>query len=486
MAPNIKETPSGKWPGYSQPERIMYLGRALVLSKKRPKTAEKLLLQSLEMNPDLLFARQTLILLCCQAKWFDKAETLIEAYRQRYPDDPNADIYQGWLFFVQKQYDQAVTLLRDSLRHDWGKAMAALSDIHWQSKSNPRARQIWEDPDIRSRMPRSPTPDYITETTGEYQEAAIEERLKSNPDDVDALLEKAEHNFGMNKWTMAEALYLRAIELAPENPKAHYLYARFDQNLSRLGRPGSNAFEHYMIAARLCPADPIALQNAGQEKMMLAFGDYENRPRLLADAIQILQNALELNPDYPPTHRDLGVCFSHLGLPEEALAHYDRAIKEIPSAGFLRFSVLCTLRRTEDAMAALVEELKGYPRDQERRMCAELVESSGDAQTALALLEDNCIIDPTDPYNHKHYAECLERTGRQREASAAIRRAFACRPKGAPLQGAMARFLKEMGHRELAREWAKKAKASNVLARRIRAKRDQAWNKRQQRRTQPA
>ncbi|MEI6914886.1 MAG: tetratricopeptide repeat protein [Armatimonadota bacterium] len=460
MALRIRETPSNKWPGYSQPERIMYLGRALVLSRKRPKTAEKLLQLALEMNPDFVLARQALIELCCQAKWFEKADTWITEYRELYPDDPNADLYQGWLFFVQKQYDQAEPLLKASLERSATVAFRLLDDLYAKTGSREKSARLWQPNPAPYRFPHFPTPEYISETPTRYDARAVRKRLKANPNDVEAILKQAEYTSTEGSESDADKLYQRAIEIEPDNPTAHYLYAKFIRYWYGHPQRESKAFERFMAAAKLCPTDPVALYDAGDVRLHMAhLGPSEYEASHLTEAQHIFEQALKLKPDFSEAHFHLGMCLSFLGFHDQALSHFDQVKDDFQyPVGYWRLRCLCVLGRTEETMEALVAELSTEPGYEGRRLCAALVEKSGYPATALSLLEDECIIQPTNPYRHWYYAACLQRSGRERDANAAMKRAFGCKPTDPNIQQVMGHFLKEMGHPERAEEWYKKAK----------------------------
>jgi TolB-like protein/Tfp pilus assembly protein PilF len=90
-------------------------------------------------------------------------------------------------------------------------------------------------------------------------------------------------------WDTAEAHYERAIELAPNDAEARHQYA---QHLTRVGRNQAAVAQSYLFL-ELDPLSPIL--NAGQGKMLMDGGRYQ-------EAIRSLNKAIELDPNLGIAH----------------------------------------------------------------------------------------------------------------------------------------------------------------------------------------
>jgi serine/threonine protein kinase/tetratricopeptide (TPR) repeat protein len=114
-------------------------------------------------------------------------------------------------------------------------------------------------------------------------------------------------------WSGAEKEFRRAIELNPNYGTAHQWYA--EDVLMRLGR-----FEEAVAEIKRAKAvDPLSLIINSVECEVLAFaGDYDN-------AIKQGHKTIELDPNFPDGHFELGRAYEYKGMYNEAIREFQKA-----------------------------------------------------------------------------------------------------------------------------------------------------------------
>jgi Tfp pilus assembly protein PilF len=117
----------------------------------------------------------------------------------------------------------------------------------------------------------------------------------------------------------AEKEYRRALELKPKLADAHHWYAWF---LAQQKRP-QDAVKRIEQAQKLAPNDVIIANNAGKIAYLM-----RNYPL----AVKKHKRALEIDPKFPKSHRDLAIVYAEMGKLDEALREANLA-KELTEDG---------------------------------------------------------------------------------------------------------------------------------------------------------
>jgi DNA-binding winged helix-turn-helix (wHTH) protein/Flp pilus assembly protein TadD len=113
-------------------------------------------------------------------------------------------------------------------------------------------------------------------------------------------------------WAGAEAAYRRALELNPNDPRAHRFYADY---LSTLGR-SAEALKEISAAQEL---DPLSLV----VNMELAWILYVSRD--FQGAAEQSWKTLAMEPRFAPAQNTLGLAYQQMGMIEEAIVELDNA-----------------------------------------------------------------------------------------------------------------------------------------------------------------
>lgn len=415
----VKEVPGPGWPGYSASERLVFLGRALT-GRNSPQAAAWFR-RALEVQPELVSARQGLAQAQSRKRNAEDALRDAQAYADRYPDDALGPALVGKALARLRQWPEAEAALLEALRRGHHGARQDLERLYGQTRQDDKLKSLY--PRGATALPPTSYPAYLNERYFAQEDAELRALLERDPDDAAA------------HFALAEIL-------------------RYGPGSARNGK--EEALEHLLEAARLAPGDPVTLYEAAN--LMQTTDEDEDAERMTL-AIDMLEQAVRIDPGFTEAHMALGTCHFRLGRHTQALPHFRKAAESHPAALPWLTSTICALQQPKEAMQALIHEMEDDPRTAHRRECASLLEHAGDRGTALALLEDMVILRPQNPYDHWHYAACLERAGRTDEVAKRRRRALACRPTTPDYQRAMGHFLKGLGYHEQAAEWYRKATA---------------------------
>jgi TolB-like protein/DNA-binding winged helix-turn-helix (wHTH) protein/tetratricopeptide (TPR) repeat protein len=139
--------------------------------------------------------------------------------------------------------------------------------------------------------------------------AAAGKALELDPDLAEAMTALADLT---DDPAETEKLFKKAIELNPNYATAHHWYARF---LSETGRH-QEAVAEINRARELDPLSLIINDNVGE--MLFAAREFDK-------AVTQLRKSLEMEPNYPRTHLDLGVVYERKGMFDQAIAEFQKS-----------------------------------------------------------------------------------------------------------------------------------------------------------------
>jgi len=133
--------------------------------------------------------------------------------------------------------------------------------------------------------------------------------LDSSLGQAHAVLASVRWNYDWD-WAGAEREYRRGIELAPSYATAHQWYAQY---LSGVGRPAEALAE----MDRALALDPLSRVIATTRGSLLC------QNRRYDDGIAQLRRTVDLHPDFPAAHLQLGRCYLVKGMQAEAVAELE-------------------------------------------------------------------------------------------------------------------------------------------------------------------
>ncbi|MEF8847024.1 MAG: tetratricopeptide repeat protein [Candidatus Paceibacterota bacterium] len=139
--------------------------------------------------------------------------------------------------------------------------------------------------------------------------------------------DESQINRGLVQKSISEgaAALNRATEIAPFNSANWNVRGYFYRNLIGVQQAGELALNSYRKAAELEPASPFAHTEIGRINILMAQKDSDNREKLLNNASDALQTALDLKPDYASAHYLRAVIYDQQGDLEKAISNLEKA-----------------------------------------------------------------------------------------------------------------------------------------------------------------
>ncbi|HKR63911.1 MAG TPA: protein kinase [Thermoanaerobaculia bacterium] len=235
----------------------------------------------------------------------------------------------------------------------------------------------------------------LWQSTGRYPESigAFLRVLSQQPTNAEAVLGLAETYKAAGDLKNAEASYRRAIALQPNFWGGYNKLGAFYYTQSRY----ADAIPQFQKVVQLVPDNERGYNNLGA--MYQRLGRYD-------DAVRVFQQSVQRAPS-GQGYSNLGTCYYFLGRYREAAKAYEKAVELTPH-DFLYW------RNLGDAY---------------RWIPAEQANAKRAYSTAIDLCDAAIRVNPNESRPHLSRASALAKTGRQREARAAILRALELEPQ---------------------------------------------------------
>jgi len=176
-------------------------------------------------------------------------------------------------------------------------------------------------------------------------------------------------------WSGAESEYKRAIELNPNLAAAHGNYALF---LAVMGRTAEALAEN----KRAQELDPLRISFKGIEGGILLSA------RLYDEALQVFQNVIRMQPDYPLAHSGLANTYAAKGMYAEAINEFQKAnsLYGVPN-GLIDLGYVYAVSGKRDEALAILNKLKTSKEYVSPTGVAILYTGLGDKEAAFQWLE---------------------------------------------------------------------------------------------------
>lgn len=266
----------------------MYGLAAIYKQENDPTNALAALSLALAMDSRLDAARMMFAQIQGDLGNIDAAHAMLAQIPDGSPYAAGADITEAWLLVDQGRQDEALALARNAAATGDLRARRALADMHRNMGQFAEAEAIYND--------------LIGETPNEWRlffaRGAARERL--------------------GRWPEAEADFLHALELSPEQPDVmNYLgYVWVDRGLNM-----QEGLALIQRAVALRPMSGAIIDSLGWAYFKL--GDY-------AQALEHMERAVELLPADPTLNDHLGDIYWRLGRRIEARFQWQRALSLEP------------------------------------------------------------------------------------------------------------------------------------------------------------
>ncbi len=170
----------------------------------------------------------------------------------------------------------------------------------------------------------------------------------------------------------------------------------------------------------------------------------------IQEAIGHYQEALRIRPDYPEAHNNLGNALLQAGNVQEAIGHYQEALRIRPDDAGAHNDLGNALLRTgkpEEAIAQYEEALRLSPDDAEvQNNLGNALLQVGNVQEAIGHYQEALRISPDDAEAHHNLGIALVRVGKLNEAIGHYEQALRIRPDDSGVQNNLGNALLQAGN----------------------------------------
>ncbi len=189
---------------------------------------------------------------------------------------------------------------------------------------------------------------YLYLTQGQSQQAyeRFQEAARIDDARTDARLGLARYHRGLKQFDDARAEYARAVQIDPENGKALAEYAHLVAQLGELPE-----------AEKLLRSGPEDLQ------VHYTLSAILRETERIPEALDELDKAIALDPNFAPAYHDRGVILSRVGRGEDAIPAFESALqlREDPSTRNALGTTLCRLDRCSESIPHFEQALRAAP-----------------------------------------------------------------------------------------------------------------------------
>lgn len=201
---------------------------------------------------------------------------------------------------------------------------------------------------------------YVLAEMTDFEGAILqfERALEFEPDNVHVVDCLGGIYLTMRDWPTASRYLQRALELGPDNASP---LAKYGHLLIKSQQDVAQGLQHLARARELDPNSPII-------HLMTGLGLY--KLELYSEAVASFQKALRLNPDYPDALNALGCCYLKMERYDEARSLYQQALllkPDFPQAYHSLAKCLCHSGDPKGALRVIEEGLQYQPSNEKLR-----------------------------------------------------------------------------------------------------------------------
>ena len=266
--------------------------------------------------------------------------------------------------------------------------------------------------------------------------SVCEGMLRERPSYIAGHLQMANIALAQDDAVTAKASYARAVELDPENEKAHFGLASV---LRILGQPDEAIF-HFRRAVEIEP-------DFAEAKTSLAQSLTEQGH--LDEAVTLLRETVAGEPDSAKAVTQLGLALATQGKLDDAVEHYRRALlldSGSAEAHFYLANALVAQRKLGEAVDHFREALRVEPeRAHVRYRLGLALREQGKTEEAIGQFKEALRIDPELALAHNELGVTLKRQDKLDEAARQYRQALAIDPHLASAHNNLGSLLGSQG-----------------------------------------
>jgi tetratricopeptide (TPR) repeat protein len=235
-------------------------------------------------------------------------------------------------------------------------------------------------------------------------------------------------------------------------------FYRLSDNAWELSKAGryEEAVAEWKKALELSPENDKAHNNVGL--LLVGIGKFE-------EAIPHFEKTLKVNPEYPAAHSNLGVALAGIGKLEEAIAEFVNALAVDPDSAEAHNNLARVLARKgnlDEAITHFQKALELAPDSASvRHSLAQALTAKGSLDEAIAQFQKVLEISPEYPQIHQSLGRVLALKGRFDEAITHFQKSLEATPDSAEVHNGLGVALAQKGRLDEAIIHFEKAVAAN-------------------------
>ena len=318
------------------------------LLAKDPALAEQQAREILKVHPNDVNGLTLLGTACRLQRKFDEASATLKKALKRAPDFAMAHQEIGLTLMSQDRSNEAIKALRKAVKLQGKSPLAwkALADIlvaRGDKAGSREARRQYLIATVKHRE-LVEAGDFLFAGRLAKAEALCREVLKKDPVDVSAIRMLATIAIKLGRYSDAETLLARCLELAPDFHLARHDYA-------------STLSKRQQYEPALAELEKLLVVEADNPNHLMLKGSVLVNIGEFQAAIEIYDRVLVNYPNQPRAHLSHGHALKTVGRSEDAIMAYRKGIELQPNLGEAYWS-LANLKtfRFEDAEVAIMRE----------------------------------------------------------------------------------------------------------------------------------
>jgi len=321
--------------------------------------ASKYLKKVLKMKPDQLDAQIMLATVYTKQRNYSNAVSAYKKVLDMKPDLDSAYMGLGNVYFNMMNWNDAIPMLEKAveMNMDNKQAYYMIGKAYQEQRNFDKAAEQYKK--YLEVNPQSPQDAHLQMGISlmEIEQfddaiAALQEALKSNPQDLTMNYKLAQSYQKAGQLEKAEELYIMLSQLSPEEAKIYF------NTIIRMYDDAKMPDKAVAAAQKMIELDP------GNYEAYYNLGAMYVKMKKFTEAAATFQNSIELRPDFDIAYANLGYSYSQLKKYSDAISAFKKMVEIVPdnSDGWFNLGInYMQLKKWGDAVEPLKKAIELRP-----------------------------------------------------------------------------------------------------------------------------